>query len=601
MNNIGAAPESTDGPKKFAHTAADGNIAWLTRAEIAALNVAGLEAKADAAAEAATVLDRELATYASLDDVGNQMRLVKRFGRELRFCDSGDWYHYSSPTWSALKNDGRVRENAIEVTRLMNSEIDTIEDDPEEVVEKDGNGKPKPTQVDVQRAAYAAWRKTSRSSRKIGDMVTMARSHADISAVPNDFDSDPWLLAVGNGVLDLRTRAVRPATPEDMLTQAMGLKYEADASCPTWETFLERIQPDPTVREYLKRYLGYCLTGLVRSQIFLFFLGGGANGKGTFLDTMAAVFGDHHARLRASIIAGGTTYAAEARFGLAPIVGRRLVTFGELEERSAFNEGLLKNLTGEDIVEIETKGRQAYQYQPICKIILAGNHKPKVLCSDDSVWRRMKLVPFEVTIPTNQRDPLLRGKLLAELPGVLNWALDGLDAYLKEGMGADPRSVAEATAEYKEDSDVLGQFLSERCYVEPRLPQLKALGGDLYAHYNAWCSMNGYKALANNSFATRLKDRGAKKGEGRSRYTWLGIRIITDLEREKIDEWREARARKSLIIDGEVQDGDDLATMVEELALLDQLNKTSGPGAEGVGTSPPPPSFSGYVTGNSGE
>jgi putative DNA primase/helicase len=579
--NAGVIPSTTNEPKKFTYTAQNGAIQHLTRAEIAALKTGEMQTEAEARKEEATALDRELATYASLDDVGNQMRMVRRFGTKLRFCAPNEWRIFGDQVWETLKDDGEVREMAIEVTRLMQAEIDTIEDDPNEVVVQDANGKPKPTLADVRRAAYDAWRKNSRSARKIADMVSMSRSHPDIRASRNDFDADPWLMAVGNGVLDLRSRELRPARPEDMLTQQMGVEYDATAQCPVWEAFLKQVQPNKDVREYLQRYSGYCLTGLTSEQIFLFFLGAGANGKGTYVDTLAALFGDHHARVRANVIASGTAHAAEARFGLAPIVGRRLITFGELEERASFNESLIKELTGQDPVEIETKGQQAFQYLPIAKYILTGNYKPRISGTDMGVWRRVRLVPWSVTISIEQRDRRLRDKLITELPGVLNWALDGLADYVRGGLGETPQAIQVATAEYRDDSDVLGQFLAERCVVDPYKPEMETLGTCLYVHYNSWCYTNGHKALASNSLATRLKDRGLKKGEGRKRYTWKGIAILTDNDRDKAEEVREAgvEAREVKEEAERYKDEDD------------DYWGNHGPGAEGMGVSPTPGGF----------
>lgn len=520
----------------------DGLDNEMTAAEKAAQDV-------DAATQEA--LHTHLAQFASLDDVGNQMRLVKRFGRTLRFGDSGVWYAYNGTTWTALKTDGPVREKAIEVTRLMQAEIDTIQDDggappvaeapdraeapaPEAAPPpaKAEGDKPK-SEAEVKRAAYAAWRKASRSARKIADMVAMARSHPEILATQNDFDANPWLLAIENGTLNLKTRKVRPARPEDMLTRKLSVTYDAEATCPVWDAFLAKVQPDEAVREYLQRYIGYCLTGLTGEQIFLFFFGAGANGKGVFLDTMAALFADHHARIRASIIASGSAFAGEARFGLGALVGRRLITFGELEERASFNESLLKELTGQDPIEIETKGKQAYQYLPIAKYILAGNHKPRISGTDMGVWRRVRLVPFSVVVPEEERDHELRGKLLAELPGILNWALDGQEAYSRQGLGKTPQAILNATAQYREDSDVLGEFLDERCLFGA---DKKTPGSDLYHAYQSWSLENGHKPMANNTFANRLTDRGFTRGEGRLRRTWYGLRVREIFESLESDE-----------------------------------------------------------------
>jgi len=504
------------------------------------------------------LLDAELAHYASLDDVGNQMRLVQRHGKNLRHCESGHWYTYNSQVWERMGSDGAVREMAIDVTRKMQAEIDSIPDDaPEpEAAPVDGEAdgakaETKPSKADAKRAAYAAWRKISRSARKIADMVTMARSHPDIRVRPDEFDRDPWLLAADNGTLDLRTWQVQPSQPSDLITRKLGVAFDPNAEAPTWGAFLARVLPDAEVREYVQRYVGYCLTGLTSEQVFLFFYGSGQNGKGTFLETMDALFGDHHARIRASVIASGSAYAAEARFGLVPLVGRRLVTFGELEERASFNETLLKELTGEDPIEVETKGKQPYQYKPKAKYILAGNYKPRISGTDLGVWRRVRLVPFTVTIPPEERDGGLRDKLRAELPGVLNWALDGFETYTEKGRGDVSKAIRDATGEYKEDSDVLGQFLGEKVM---RDPAAEITAADLYDEYRAWCQSSGHTPMAINTLSTRLKDRSFAKGDGRRRYTWVGVRRRTF--KDETDE-----------------------------------QKAYGPDAEGRGTSPAPRSF----------
>lgn len=467
-----------------------------------------------------------LLAEADRNDVGNRHRFVTRHSQNVRYvAEQKDWYVFDGVRWASQGDAGAVVELGIETVAAIRQEADTIP------VEMNGDGQ---DANEKKRDALRAHAQASHARRKIVDMLALAQSHPDVAAKQTDFDQHVWLLNTANGTLDLRTGTLRGHSREDMLTQVIPVSYDPFADCPQWERFMEGIQPDKDVRDFLQRYLGYSLTGITEDEIFIFLYGTGANGKSTLIETMSALMGDLAATMRAEVIATGAAYAAEARFGMGCVVGRRLITVAELEERSSFNEMRLKALTTGNSVDLEIKHKAAYTYKPKAKFILAGNYKPKVIGTDDGVWRRVALVPFDQQFTDDAEDPMLRKdrhlgeKLRGELPGILNWALTGLQSYLENGL-ALPEVVKAATDEYRADSDVLGQFIAECCVLKP---SAVANAQELYEAYAAWCIANGHKyVMPTNTFGGRLKSRGLEVKHTKFGNVRRGIGLVTSPDR----------------------------------------------------------------------
>jgi putative DNA primase/helicase len=341
---------------------------------------------------------------------------------------------------------------------------------------------------------------------------------------PDALDAGSWLLNVENGTLDLRTGELRPHRRDDLITKIAAVDHDSRATCPTWLAFLDRVLGgSQELAAFLQRAIGYSLTGEATEQVLFLLYGTGANGKSTFLETARALLGEY------AIQASFDTFLAKQdvsrEHALARLRGARFVSGSEAEAGARLNEVLVKTLTGGDAVTARFLYREFFEYEPRFKVFLAANHKPTIKGSDHAIWRRIRLVPFTVTIPEQERDPKLREKLRAELPGILNWALEGCLAWQREGLG-EPPEVKDATAEYREDMDTLAPFITERCET---FPDSRGGSTELYKAYATWSGANGEKPMSQTSFSLRLNERGfeRKRSGGNGNRVWFGIGLAT--------------------------------------------------------------------------
>jgi putative DNA primase/helicase len=290
---------------------------------------------------------------------------------------------------------------------------------------------------------------------------------------------------------------LRPHRREDLITAVLPVCFDPAATCPVWEAFLERVLPDPEVRIYVQRASGYSLTGDVSEQCLFFLYGKGANGKSTFLNTILALLGELAHQASPELLVAKREMI---RDDVAALAGKRFVATIETDEGRALAEALMKTLTGGDKVTARFLYKNSFSFDPTFKIWLAANHKPVVRNNDHGVWRRIKLVPFTEQISHEEKDPNLGKKLLAELPGILNWCLTGLRLWLQDGL-QEPASIREGTEEYRSESDQLGQFVSESCVL---FPSARSKPAQLYQKYVEWCETRREKPKSMIAFGRAL-------------------------------------------------------------------------------------------------
>ncbi|MBL8610222.1 MAG: hypothetical protein JNL38_22995, partial [Myxococcales bacterium] len=346
-------------------------------------------------------------------------------------------------------------------------------------------------------------------------------------------DADPWLLNVANGTIDLRTGVLRPHDPRDLLTKLADVAYDPAAKCPMWDRFLDRVMGGSVeLVDYLARMVGYSLTGVIREHVLAFLFGGGANGKSTFLRVLHALLGDHAARASRGLLfaSRGERHPTE----LTILHGARVATCAEIQAGDYFDEALVKDLTGGDLIAARRMREDFWTFAPTHKLWLAGNHKPRVRGDDEGIWRRIRLVPWTVTIPTEERDPELVDKLLAELPGILAWAVRGCLAWQRSGLG-DPPEVTRATANYREEADPLREFCDGWLVFGP---DERAARKHIRAAYEEYCRDDGAEPLGARRFADGLRRRGVTDTSVRAGMKvldgWRGVRLATDVEREAV-------------------------------------------------------------------
>jgi putative DNA primase/helicase len=438
----------------------------------------------------------------SLDtELANARRLVAQHGADLHYVHAWKrWLVWDGRRWA--------RDETAEVERRAKQTVRTIY---EEAAQAEDSGT---------RKALSKWAAASETRTAITNMVALAASEPGIPVTPSQLDRDPWLLNVANGTINLKTGDLRPHNREDLITRLAPVEYDPTADAPTWLAFQERVLPSEDLRIFVQRAVGYSLTGDTGEQVVFLCHGVGANGKTTHLETTSRTLGDYAMRTDF-----GSFLARDRDTGprndLARLAGARFVSAVEVESGRRFSEVTIKELTGGDTVTARFLYGEHFEFVPRFKVWLAANHKPVIRGTDIAIWRRVRLVPFAVTIPNNEQDRQLPDKLRAELPGILAWAVRGCLDWQRHGLAAPPEVVG-ATEAYREEMDPLAGFIDERCVVADTV---KAKAGDLYASYSEWC--NGDRPMSKRAFGQALDERGfdsAKLTAG-ARY-WLGIGLL---------------------------------------------------------------------------
>jgi putative DNA primase/helicase len=459
-----------------------------------------------------------------LTDLGNARRVVERHGQDLRYVHPWrHWYVWDGKRWrqdQTAEAVRRVKETQDSLHRWaveQLGQLDRIADRKE--------------QADLAKALNAVLRHTLKweDARAIGRCLELMRSEPDVPVLPGDLDADPWLLNVLNGTIDLRTGQLRPHRRDDLITKLAPVIYDPDARCPLWQRSLDRwMGGSKGLTTYLQRVVGYGLTGDVSEQVLWLLYGSGANGKSTFLLILLAMLGDYGMQAVADLL---MTRKHEAHpTERADLFGKRLVATIETEEGKRLAEALMKQLTGGDKVRARKMRQDFFEFSPTHKIILAANHKPVIRGTDYAVWRRIKLVPFTVTIPDGEKDRQLPEKLKTELSGILAWAVAGCLDWHRHGM-AEPDEVRQATSSYQREQDVICAFITECCDCKA---EAKVKVSALYEAYGRW---SGDKFMTQPAFNEKLRGKGyeSRRGHGGS-YFWYGLTLDQDGPRVNLGE-----------------------------------------------------------------
>ncbi|MFC1661671.1 phage/plasmid primase, P4 family [Gemmatimonadota bacterium] len=436
-------------------------------------------------------------------DVGNGRRLVRLHGHQLKYCERlGGWFVWDGKRWA---RDERkvVQAYAKDTAKTIYEEALCLKDS-------------------TDRKGMVKWAISTEADARIKAMVNQACSEPEIITVPSDFDSDPWAFNVRNGTLDLRTGTLHQHDRDSLLTKLADVAFDADATAPTWERFLAEVLTAP-VASYLQRAVGLSMIGEVREHTLLFLYGSGANGKTTLLRALQELFGDYGQQADPELLLMRRGEAHPT--GVADLVASRLVVTTEVQDGRRLAESQVKSLTGGDRIKARFMHRDFFEFDPTWTIWMAANHKPVVKGTDEGIWRRIRLIPFNVTIATQDQDPDLPAKLKDELPGILNWAIAGCLEYQRDGLQA-PADVLAATQQYRAQSDVVGLFLEEHTDTGP---DLWVESTDLFKNYVEWCHETGERPLNQRRFGQDMTERGYERGKSPDRksrrVTYLGIAL----------------------------------------------------------------------------
>lgn len=437
-------------------------------------------------------------------DLGNARRLVARHGDNIHHVAQwNQWivWNRSSQRWE-IDQDGAVTRLAEETVLAIFNQALTLSN-----------------QADRNELLKHAMK--SQSEARINAMINLARVEVGVTISADRLDADPWSFGVQNGVIELRHGRFRCPLREDLITKSAGTAFDLNADCPNWDQFLRTITDnDRDLQTYLQRVVGYMLTGSVGEEVCFILYGVGRNGKSTFRETVHTLLGSYALAADANLMIerkspGGATEE------IARLKGKRFVAVNETAENDQLNETRIKFITSQDMITARNLYGHYFDFFPTHKAAITTNHKPIIRGTDEGIWRRVHLVPFLVSIdPKSVERDFRERRLLRELPGILNWALEGLAAYLQQGL-SPPQSVLGCTQDYRKDMDVVGQWIEERCETDPhaKIPTAQA-----FQDYSTWAREEVGWELTKLKFRRHLTDRGfaAAKGAG-------GMRLITGL------------------------------------------------------------------------
>lgn len=436
-------------------------------------------------------------------DIANAKRLIDKHSRDLRYTPERGWLAWDGRRWAVDEKSLRVLGYAKRTALEIFDEVKDAED----------------------RDRLYKHAKRSQSKNAIQAMEWLARSEAPASIT--QFDADPWLLNVENGTLDLRTGELRAHQHADLITKLAPVEYDREADCPTWRATLERIfASDGDIIEYLRRLVGYGLTGLSVEQVIHFMHGMGANGKSTVSELVQEMLGDY------ATVCSPDLIMARRHGGIpndvARLRGVRLAMMNETGQGARFDEAKLKDLTGGDRLTARFLHAEFFDFRPTHKLIIRGNHKPAITGTDEGIWRRLRLIPFNVVIPTEDRDPYLLDKLRAELPGVLRWAVEGCLSWQRDGL-KPPAAVLAAVSTYRDEADTLGRFIAESCTVR-NLAQVKASA--FQRAYATFCRDADERPIPSKDLPAELERRGFHYQRTNTARLYLGLELNTDDDQE---------------------------------------------------------------------
>lgn len=354
------------------------------------------------------------------------------------------------------------------------------------------------------------------SAKTVAAVERLAKADRRLAATVDQWDVDHWLLNTPEGVIDLRNGARRPHDPADHLTMITAVAPAGE--CPRWLGHLEKVTAgDVELQGFLKRLLGYSLTGSTIAHAIFFLFGTGSNGKSVVIDTVAGILGDYH---KTSPIETFTASTSERHpTELASLRGARLVTAVETEEGRRWAESRIKTLTGGDRIAARFMRQDFFEYVPQFKLLIAGNHKPGLRSVDEAIRRRFHLLPFTVTIPKEERIEGFGERLKAEWPGILAWMIEGCLEWQRVGLDP-PAAVTAATAAYLDAQDALSAWIAERCDCDPRQWEARAT---LFDDWAKWAAAAGEHVGSRSRFIDAMEARGFEQTKRQG----LGFRGIS--------------------------------------------------------------------------
>lgn len=455
----------------------------------------------------------------NFSDVGNAERLIAMYNKIVRYSPiRKKWLIWSGKHWQ-VDCIGKIEV-------LARSVIKKLQQQGKELLEYDKNmNENKELKKQVQKFVLR-----SENDNRIRAMINQSRTEHNI--VLNEMNRDVYLLNLRNGTLNLKTGKLQEHNRKDYITRLVNVDFKPGATCPNWVEFVDKIfMSNRELIEYIQKSIGYSMTGDSNLQCFYILHGQGSNGKGTFMKAIMTILGDYAATLKGNSLMEKIGDEG-ARGDLAKLEGKYFVCVNELEERKCFDEALVKSLTSgaDEVVPVRRMYEEEFDLHPTFKLWMTTNKLPRIKGTDNGIWRRVRKIPFEYNFENdeNKDEHFFEDKLIPEMSGILNWALEGCLKWQREGMEV-PEEVKLAIDDYRNDMDPVQRFLDEECIISEtcttRISQL-------YEAYQDWCHDNKEYVLSSRKLTKRLIEKDFKQGRDmRSKY-WVGIGI-TDTEHQE--------------------------------------------------------------------
>ena len=447
-----------------------------------------------------------------MTDTGNAHRLVDKFGSIIRYSyNRKKWYYWDGKMWR-IDYEGEIKKLADIICEDIKKEAFMEQDEK--------------SQADLLK-----WASKTASSKGKEAMIKECQHLDIVPASPDDFDSYPDYLNCQNGIINLRNGELIPHDSNFMMSKICFAEYDQSGVAPEmWLRFLDDITDhDLELQAYIQKCIGYSLTGSTEEQCAYFLYGIGNNGKSTFLDTIADMLGNYAANTQPETIMMKKWGDSGASSDIARLKSARFVTSEEPTEGVRLNEGLLKQLTGGSKITCRFLYADEFEYMPEFKIWIATNHKPIVRGTDFGIWRRIKLIPFEVNIPKEKVDKTLKYKLRKEFPQILRWAVEGCIKWRNEGI-TEPECVQEAVKQYKGEMDLLASFIDQCIEIDYAAKDVIP-ASDLFRVYLKWAKENNEYEMSSKKFFMEIGKKLPEKGRNGKGVFYRSIRL-TDYARQ---------------------------------------------------------------------
>ncbi len=440
-------------------------------------------------------------------DMGNAQSMAKRYGDVVRFvAETAGWLLWSGTYW--------VPVTSFDIVMLAKDVVTALYLDAQKMV--DGPVK----------SALLKHALKSESEKSITSMIELFKSEPGIAISVRELDNSGDIFPAKNGPVDLKTGVLLEPQREMYITKVAGVTYDASATCPLWNKFLLQVMGNQQdVVTFLKRAIGYSLTGSMGEQCLFFAYGYGANGKSTFLNVMRALFGELGMQMSSDTLMDRKNRASSASGDIARLMGARFAAVSEIEDGRQLSESLVKSLTGGDPIMARYMYKDFFEFIPVFKVWIAANHKPTIRGTDEAIWRRLRFIPFETFITPEDRDPQLELKLRGELPGILNWAIEGCMEWRKERLPI-PDAIRKATDAYRSEMDVIGSWISENCV---QAPGLVMNFDEAYRDFAPWCQENFNFAFSKKKVGMLLTERGLQKSTKDGKRVYVGVAMVSQL------------------------------------------------------------------------